>query len=268
MPKAIRTPMRDEYYTRPLSKFRSRNIDWLLPWFIPFGFLTTVAGDGEVGKSTMIYDLLARVTNGDPMPRFGDDPEHRVRRGSVLVLCKEDDPSFMIKPRFKAAGADTDRVHMIVTPRSRDNDDVEVLDRLDDTIEVIEDAIYDVGDVRAISLKGLSGSPVFVRTEISIDLRHLMLEPGVTAGIITASGKLLNNALPVITAYRNAVKLLGLWQGAWEASPDEVLAAQTGEDVRVPVGIGVVVPQEKILEVLQMPKLKALRREGSPLAKP
>ena len=150
MPKAIRTPMRDEYYTRPLSKFRSRNIDWLLPWFIPFGFLTTVAGDGEVGKSTMIYDLLARVTNGDPMPRFGDDPEHRVRRGSVLVLCKEDDPSFMIKPRFKAAGADTDRVHMIVTPRSRDNDDVEVLDRLDDTIEVIEDAIYDVGDVRAI----------------------------------------------------------------------------------------------------------------------
>ena len=98
-----------------------------------------------------------------------------------------------------------------------------------------------------------------MRTEISIDMRHFTLEPGVATGIITASGKLLPTAEPVINVHRNAVKLLGLWQGAWEASPDEVLAAQTREDVRVPVGIGVVVPQEKILEVLQMPKLKAQR---------
>jgi hypothetical protein len=115
--------------------------------------------------------------------------------------------------------------------------------------------------VESLSLRGLSGSPVFVRTEINIDMRNVTLNPEVTAGVITVSGKILN-VEPVIHVHRNEVKLLGLWQGAWEAPPDEVLAAQTGDDVRVPVGIGVVVPQEKILEVLEMPKLKVQRDEA------
>src|SRR5260370_39693629 len=64
--------------------------------------------------------------------------------------------------------------------------------------------------VESLSLKGLSGSPVFVRTEISIDMRHFTLESVVATGIITASCKLLPTAEPVINVYRNAVKVLGL----------------------------------------------------------
>src|SRR5260370_4788487 len=64
--------------------------------------------------------------------------------------------------------------------------------------------------VESLSLKGLSGSPVFVSTEVSIDMRHFTLESVVATGIITASCKLLPTAEPVINVYRNAVKVLGL----------------------------------------------------------
>jgi hypothetical protein len=143
--------MSGEYLrARSLSKFKTQKIDWLLRPFIPFGFITTVAGDGEVGKSTMLYDLLARVTIGEPMPRFGDQPEHRVRRGSVIVLSKEDDPGLLIKPRLEAAGADTRRVKIIGVPRSRTEDDFEVISRLDDTIGDLENIIGELADVRVI----------------------------------------------------------------------------------------------------------------------
>ena len=39
---------------------------------------------------------------------------------------------------------------------------------------------------------------------------------------------------PKVSVVRDIVKLLGLWQGSWDAPPDEVLAAQTGDDIRVP----------------------------------
>lgn len=55
--------------------------------------------------------------------------------------------------------------------------------------------------------------------------------------------------------------MLGVWQGAWEAPPDEVLAAQAGEDVKVPVGIGIVVPFQRIIETLDMPEAKSQRAE-------
>src|SRR5438105_490758 len=49
---------------------------------------------------------------------------------------------------------------------------------------------------------------------------------------------------------RANVRLLGLWQSSWDAPPDEVMAIQSGQGVRVPVGMGVVVPAQKIEETL------------------
>jgi hypothetical protein len=81
------------------------------------------------------------------------------------------------------------------------------------------------------SLGGLSGSPVFVRCSRTVDD---------------------NKAV----ALDNQLYLLGMWQGAWEAPPDDVLALRAGAQVRVPVGMGVVVPAGKIMEVLSAPELK------------
>ena len=92
------------------------------------------------------------------------------------------------------------------------------------------------------TLGGLSGSPVFVRPTLALD--GFKTERGMMNGMLS----------------HNKFFLLGLWYGAWEA---EVLAATgTGSPVAVPLGMGVVIPAKKIMEVLNAPELKAMRRSA------
>jgi hypothetical protein len=107
--------------------------------------------------------------------------------------------------------------------------------------------------VEAQSLNGLSGSPVFVRSEFRLDFSKVMRPH--------PQKNRMPEEQPIICAVSDKAKLLGLWQGAWDAPPDEVLAVQTGEEVRVSVGIGIVVPYERIIEVFDMPEAKAQRAE-------
>jgi hypothetical protein len=99
-------------------------------------------------------------------------------------------------------------------------------------------------------LSGLSGSPVFVRPEYDVDLNGLFPRP---AEISEREFKFV--------APRSSLRLLGLWQGSWDAPPDEVMTTQTGRGVTVSVGVGIVVPSERIVEVLDMPELKGPRDE-------
>jgi hypothetical protein len=97
--------------------------------------------------------------------------------------------------------------------------------------------------VESQSIQGLSGSPVFVRAVIDLDISALT--PGITARLA-----------------RSDLYLLGVWQGAWDAPADEVIAADRGHDLRVPVGMGIVVPAAKLFEILETPELQELRAEG------
>jgi hypothetical protein len=105
--------------------------------------------------------------------------------------------------------------------------------------------------VESQSLDGLSGSPVLVRPEVKINM---------TDSTIPASPQAHREPLTII-AERSRLRLLGLWQGAWDAPPDEVFAVQTGRGVRVPVGMGIVVPWERIKEVLDLPESKSSRMQ-------
>jgi hypothetical protein len=72
---------------------------------------------------------------------------------------------------------------------------------------------------------------------------------------------------------RADLRLLGVWQGSWDAQPDEVLAIEQGT-VRVPVGMGIVVPAQKLIDLLELPELQVQRQvrrdrlERERLAKP
>jgi hypothetical protein len=94
------------------------------------------------------------------------------------------------------------------------------------------------------NLKGLSGSPVFVRP--TAEWEGLTLSNGSTEAIAATVRKFF---------------LLGIWQGSWDARPDEVLAVDRGNEIRVPVGMGTVVPATKLIELLELPELQALRAE-------
>ena len=97
--------------------------------------------------------------------------------------------------------------------------------------------------VESMSMPGLSGSPVFVRPTLAMPGLNLKLKDGSTvadAAILT----------------RDSVFLLGVFQAAWQAPPSEIVAIDRGKPVVVPVGMGIVVPAQRIMEILDMPILK------------
>ncbi|UFW69202.1 AAA family ATPase [Bradyrhizobium sp. WU425] len=142
---------------RPLDSFRAKQITWLFEPFIPQSYITTICGDGAVGKSTMIYDIIARLTVGRPMPSFGEDaPAESSLSGSAIILSKEDDPRAMMRTRLEAAGANLSKVRVIGTSSTADAEDFNVIDRIDTKLGEIENLIREIGDVRVIVLDPLT----------------------------------------------------------------------------------------------------------------
>jgi hypothetical protein len=87
--------------------------------------------------------------------------------------------------------------------------------------------------VEAQTLEGLSGSPVFVQRYIKL--------PG--------KGKFGDE----VYAFER-IDFLGVYQGAWDSKPGEILAADRNLDdtsYRVPVGVGIVISGEKIMDVIK-----------------
>lgn len=95
-------------YDAHTSRFRDlvrRPIDWLWRNWIALGKLTVLDGDPGLGKSTMLLDLAALVSNIGIMP----DNSQGVSR-NVIIMSAEDGPEDTIKPRLEAAGANEDRL--------------------------------------------------------------------------------------------------------------------------------------------------------------
>jgi len=92
-----------------------RKVRWLWPARVPLGKVTQFDGDPDLGKSTVLLDLAARVTTARPMPD-GARGDFGGARG-VVVLSAEDDPADTIRPRLDAAGADVERVVVLLGVR-------------------------------------------------------------------------------------------------------------------------------------------------------
>ncbi|MGH7226075.1 MAG: hypothetical protein ACRELF_22905, partial [Gemmataceae bacterium] len=60
---------------------------------------------------------------------------------------------------------------------------------------------------------------------------------------------------------RRDLFLLGVLQASWGAPRSHILAADRNGPIVVPPGIGVVVPSDRIVEVLEMPVFKKPRDE-------
>lgn len=80
-------------------------ITWLWEGYLPKGKLVILAGDGGTGKSTLAFDLAARLTAGRAWP----DGSRMKAPGNALIWSSEDDPADTIKPRLMAAEADHHR---------------------------------------------------------------------------------------------------------------------------------------------------------------
>ncbi len=90
------------------DQITEKNIEWLWPDHIPTGKLTIFGGNAGLNKSTLCLSIAASVTNGTPWP-----DGTACKKGEVIIMNSEDDPSDTIKPRLRLAGADLSMVHFM-----------------------------------------------------------------------------------------------------------------------------------------------------------
>lgn len=106
-------------------------IEWLLYPFIPFGKVTIIQGDPGEGKTTMVLQIIAKLTRGEPIllkqqsqKEAQKDSEENLKQKvlsqdnpiqpvNVIYQTAEDGLGDTIKPRLLAAGADCSRVQVI-----------------------------------------------------------------------------------------------------------------------------------------------------------
>lgn len=93
--------------SRNLSSVETQRLLWLWQGRFACGKLNMLAGDPGHGKSTVTLDIAARTTIGACWP----DGQANIA-GDVILLSAEDDPGDTIKPRFEAAGGNSEKCHI------------------------------------------------------------------------------------------------------------------------------------------------------------
>ena len=102
-----------------MEQVEVEKIDWLLYPFIPFGKVTIVQGDPGEGKTTMVLQIIAKLTTGEAvLPSGSDEPALEAKTVdlepvNVIYQTAEDGLGDTIKPRLLSAGADCSRVMVI-----------------------------------------------------------------------------------------------------------------------------------------------------------
>jgi hypothetical protein len=95
----------------PLTDFTSTPIEWLWPGWLPRGVVTLMDGNPGVSKSTLVADLVARITTGREWP--DGSPNDRI--GRAMWITTEDDPGRVLRPRIEAAGGDSSLVRFVTS---------------------------------------------------------------------------------------------------------------------------------------------------------
>lgn len=91
-------------------------IEWLFYPFIPYGKVTIIQGDPGEGKTTVVLQIIAKLTKGEAIlseTSEGKSEEIGVEPINVIYQTAEDGLGDTIKPRLLAAGADCSRVLVI-----------------------------------------------------------------------------------------------------------------------------------------------------------
>lgn len=84
-------------------------LDWLWYRYLPKGMVTMLTGDPSAGKSTLILDIVARLSRGDLLPE--EPPEDHVRQPmKCWVMSSEDAADTIISWRLVNQGARMENV--------------------------------------------------------------------------------------------------------------------------------------------------------------
>jgi hypothetical protein len=92
-----------------LAEIAVEAVTWLWHRFLPVGSITLFDGNPGEGKSTIIADVIARLTTGGDWP----DGTPVGPAGRALYITKEDDAATQVRPRIEVAGGDVRLVDFV-----------------------------------------------------------------------------------------------------------------------------------------------------------
>ena len=133
-----------------LADVEEEHIDWLWEHRFPRGMLSLLAGFGDVGKSTVLYDMASRISTGAPWP----NGEGMAPKGSVILFNREDPAKQIIKPRVMAAGGKVRKIHVVDGYMGADGKPRPF--NMKDDLEELDALIKKIGDVRMVVFDPLS----------------------------------------------------------------------------------------------------------------
>ncbi len=95
-----------------LTEFDSTPVEWLWQSWLPRGVVTVMDGNPGVSKSTLVADLVARLTTGRDWP---DGSPGLGAPARAMWITTEDDPGRVLRPRIEAAGGDPALVRFVTS---------------------------------------------------------------------------------------------------------------------------------------------------------
>jgi putative DNA primase/helicase len=154
-----------------MSAVVAKAIVWLWLMKIALGKVTVLAGEGGLGKSTILCDIAARVTNGSRWP----DGTENAFVGNVIILASEDAADDTLKPRLAAAGADMSRVFVVTAVRETESGPLRSFN-LQADINRLEQKIAEIGNVLLVIIDPISSYLGKVDSHKNAEVRSV-LEP-------------------------------------------------------------------------------------------
>jgi AAA domain len=157
-----------------LSDVSPKEVRWLWPGRLPLGKLVMLDGDPGLGKTTVMFDIAAKITKGASMPD-GIGPSIK---GGVVLICLEDGLEDTIQPRLAKAGADLSKIVSIGFIKDVDKNGVEYerpfnlatdLPLLEDEIKRVDAKLIIIDPIMAI----LGGKDTYKDNEVRSTLSPL-----------------------------------------------------------------------------------------------
>ena len=105
------------------SQVQERRVTYVWKDRIPVGSPTLAPGEEGIGKTTLCIRVMADLTRGTLPGEYLGEPR------DVVVMAAEDGIEDVVKPRFREAGADLDRVHFVICREEGDDEDSVILPR-------------------------------------------------------------------------------------------------------------------------------------------
>lgn len=126
---------------RPLAEVEHKPATYILGAHWPLGKLALLAADGGLGKTTLVCEVAARLSRGEPTPLRGD-----ITDCETLIVSAEDDES-TIRARCELLGGNLSRIYTLA--------EEEAFESFGSDTGRLEEALSDLPGVRLLVFDSL-----------------------------------------------------------------------------------------------------------------